>query len=42
MQFHRLAPADFTRLVPQAGEAPEHVRNLVPLLEAFMTEERPS
>jgi hypothetical protein len=39
MQFRTVAPADFSRLVPQPDAAPEHVRNLVPLLEAFMAEE---
>ena len=39
MQFFLVAPDDFSRLVPHSGAAPEHVRNLVPLLEAFMAEE---
>jgi hypothetical protein len=39
MHFRTVAPADFLRLVPQADAAPAHVRNLVPLLEAFMAEE---
>ena len=39
MQFRRVEPTDFSRLVPQPDAAPEHVRNLVPLLEAFMAEE---
>ena len=39
MQFRSVEPADFSRLVPHPGAAPEHVRNLVPLLEAFMAEE---
>lgn len=38
MQFRSVAPADFSRLLPGPGAAPEHVRNLVPLLEAFMAE----
>ena len=39
MQFRSVEPADFSRLVPHSGATPEHVRNLVPLLEAFMAEE---
>ncbi|GAA4049591.1 hypothetical protein GCM10022409_40270 [Hymenobacter glaciei] len=39
MQFRSVEPADFSRLVPRPGAAPEHIRNLVPLLEAFMAEE---
>ena len=36
MQFRSVEPAEFSRLVPGPGAAPEHIRNLVPLLEAFM------
>ncbi len=39
MGFRGVDAADFARLVPQPDAAPEHVRNLVPLLEAFMAEE---
>lgn len=39
MQFCRVAPADFSRLTLRPGATPEHIRNLVPLLEAFMAEE---
>lgn len=40
MQFRGVAPADFARLVPEPDAAPDHFRNLVPLLVAFMAEER--
>ena len=39
MQFRSVDPADFSRLMPGPDAAPEHVRNLVPLLEAFMAED---
>ena len=39
MHFRRVNTADFSRLVPHPDAAPEHVRKLVPLLEAFMVEE---
>ena len=39
MQFRRVEPADFSRLAPRPDATPEHIRNLVPLLEAFMAEE---
>ena len=39
MRFRSVDAADFTRLAPQPESAPEHVRNLVPLLESFMAEE---
>ncbi|GAB3857134.1 hypothetical protein GCM10028822_30350 [Hymenobacter terrigena] len=39
MQFRSVEPADFSRLAPQPDATPEHIRNLVPLLEAFMAEE---
>ena len=41
MQFRRVGPADFSRLVPRPDTAPEHIRSLMPLLEAFMAEEPP-
>ncbi|WP_216689714.1 BLUF domain-containing protein [Hymenobacter siberiensis] len=41
MQFRRVAPADFSRLTLRPDATPEHIRNLVPLLEAFMAEEPP-
>ena len=39
MQFRRVATADFVRLVPHPDAPAEYLRNLVPLLEAFMAEE---
>lgn len=39
MRFRSVGATDFERLVPRPGAAPEHVRNLVSLLEAFMVEE---
>lgn len=39
MHFRSLDAANFSRFVPHPGAAPEHVRNLLPLLEAFMAEE---
>ena len=39
MQFRSVGPADFSRLLTRPDAAPEHVRNLMPLLEAFMAEE---
>ena len=39
MHFRSVDAANFSRFVPRPGTAPEHVRNLVPLLEAFMAEE---
>lgn len=39
MHFRHVAPADFSRLMPSPDAPPEHVRNLIPLLEAFMAEE---
>ena len=41
MRFRSIGPADFSRLAPRPDATPEHVRNLVPLLEAFMAEEPP-
>ena len=38
MRFRSIEPADFSRLAPRPDATPEHVRNLVPLLEAFMAE----
>ncbi|MDB5267662.1 MAG: hypothetical protein JWP58_702 [Hymenobacter sp.] len=39
MRFRSIGPADFSRLAPRPDATPEHIRNLVPLLEAFMAEE---
>lgn len=39
MQFRSVGPADFSRLMPRPHAIPEHVRNLMPLLEAFMAEQ---
>ena len=39
MHFRHVATADFARLAPRPDATPEHIRNLVPLLEAFMAEE---
>ena len=39
MHFRPVDEADFARLVPLPDVPPEHLRNLVPLLEAFMAEE---
>jgi hypothetical protein len=39
MHFRSVEPSDFSRLAPRADAAPEHIRNLVPLLEAFMAGE---
>ncbi|MGY3089517.1 hypothetical protein ACVWYF_002565 [Hymenobacter sp. UYAg731] len=39
MRFRSIGPADFSRLTPRPDATPEHIRNLVLLLEAFMVEE---
>ena len=38
-RFRSVNSVDFMRLAPRPDSAPEHVRNLVPLLEAFMADE---
>lgn len=39
MHFRSVGLTDFSRLVPPVGATAEHVRNLLPLLEAFIAEE---
>jgi len=39
MHFRRVDVADFSRFVPHSDASSEQVRNLMPLLEAFMAEE---
>ena len=39
MHFRSVDTADFAGLEPRSDVTPEHIRNLMPLLEAFMAEE---
>ena len=39
MHFRSVDTTDFARLVPRPDATPAHIRNLVPLLEAFLAEE---